>query len=273
MDDAAARQLVGRLDAMLERADEAATELAGALVDLYGEGLRRVVAELPAGVGARLADDELVGHLLLLHDLHPLPPEERVRGALDEVRPYLDSHGGGVELLAVEGGVARLRLHGACDGCPSSAATLRLAIEDAVLAAAPEVQRVEADGAEPAGGSSPTLRVERSEPTARRAWTSARPPDLAVGEAAAAEIDGERLLFVRLGRRLYAYRPACRACGAEVEADALAGSRIACGACGERYDVRRAGRAVDGDAPLEPIPLLTGPDGTVKLALRAGAAA
>ena len=51
-----------------------------------------------------LAGDELVAHLLLLHGLHPVPLEERVRGALDEVRPYLDSHGGDVELLGVEDG-------------------------------------------------------------------------------------------------------------------------------------------------------------------------
>ena len=55
------------------------------------------------------------------------------------------SHGGDVELLGVEDGVARLRLQGSCNGCPSSAATLRLAIEDAVLQAAPDLERVEAE--------------------------------------------------------------------------------------------------------------------------------
>ena len=69
-------------------------------------------------------EDELVAHLLLLHGLHPVPVRERVRGALDEVRPYLVAHGGGVELLGVADGVVRLRLEGACNGCPSSALTL-----------------------------------------------------------------------------------------------------------------------------------------------------
>ena len=46
-------------------------------------------------------EDELVAHLLLLHGLHPVPVRERVLGALDEVRPYLATHGGGVELLDV----------------------------------------------------------------------------------------------------------------------------------------------------------------------------
>ena len=70
--------------------------------------------------------------------------------ALDDVRPYLGSHGGDVELLAVEDGVARVRLAGTCNGCPSSTVTLRNAIEDAILRAAPDVERIEAEGvAEP----------------------------------------------------------------------------------------------------------------------------
>ncbi len=114
-----------------------------ALLDLYGEGLARIVghvAERDDGTLAEaLAGDELVAHLLLLHGLHPVPLEARVRGALDEVRPYLESHGGDVELLGVEEGVVRLQLQGSCSGCPSSAVTLKLAIEEAIHKAAPDV--------------------------------------------------------------------------------------------------------------------------------------
>jgi Fe-S cluster biogenesis protein NfuA len=62
------------------------------------------------------------------------------------VRPYLAGHGGGVELLGVEDGVVRLRLEGACHGCPSSSLTLRAAVEEAVMKAAPDVERIDADG-------------------------------------------------------------------------------------------------------------------------------
>ena len=76
----------------------------------------RIVDRVAAGAGALrgAASDELVAHLLLLHGLHPVPVAERVRGRSDEVRPYLGSHGGGVELLGVEDGVVRLRLEGSC---------------------------------------------------------------------------------------------------------------------------------------------------------------
>jgi Fe-S cluster biogenesis protein NfuA len=109
---------------------------------MYGEGLSRIVAAGPVPV-----EDELVAHLLLLHGLHPVPLHERVIGALDEVRPYLVAHGGGVELVGVDEGVVRLRLEGACNGCPSSALTLKSAVEEAISRAAPDVERIEAEGA------------------------------------------------------------------------------------------------------------------------------
>jgi Fe-S cluster biogenesis protein NfuA len=94
-----------------------------------------------------LGGDELVEHLLFLHGLHPVAIEERVAGALDEVRPYLDSHGGDVRLLGIQDGVVRLELQGSCSGCPSSAVTLRHGIEEAIYRAAPDVERIEAEDA------------------------------------------------------------------------------------------------------------------------------
>jgi len=159
LDDTQARERVARVDSLLEEletlpdplARQTATEVVEALLDLYGEGLARLVgyvAEHDDGALAEaLAGDELVGHLLLLHGLHPMPLAARVQQALDGVRPYLDSHGGDVELLGVDEGVVRLRLEGSCSGCPSSAVTLKHAIEDAIHKAAPDVERIEADGA------------------------------------------------------------------------------------------------------------------------------
>ena len=144
MDDDEVRELVARVEALLGGLDEQATEVVQALVQLYGEALARVVA------GTDPTEDELLSHLLLVHDLHPVDAETRVRRALDDVRPYLGSHGGDVELLGVEDGVARVRLEGTCNGCPSSTVTLRNAIEEAIMRAAPELERVDAEGvAEP----------------------------------------------------------------------------------------------------------------------------
>ena len=144
MQDAEVRGLVARVESLLEQLDPKATEAVQALVELYGEALARFVA------GADPAEDDLLSHLLLVHDLHPVDVETRVRRALEDVRPYLGSHGGDVELLDVSGGVAHLRLGGTCNGCPSSTVTLRNAIEEAIMRAAPDLERIEAEGvAEP----------------------------------------------------------------------------------------------------------------------------
>jgi Fe-S cluster biogenesis protein NfuA len=119
-----------------------AEDLVRALVRLYGAGLDRVM-EILTETGAaealhRLTADDLVSGLLLVHDLHPLTTAERVRRALDGVRPSLG--GDDVELLGVTGGVVRLRLTAAGHGCGAAAVTRTL--ERAVFAAAPELSGV-----------------------------------------------------------------------------------------------------------------------------------
>ncbi len=125
---------------------EAAEEVVRLVVELYGAGLERVVELAGPEALERFVEDELVASLLVLHDLHPKDTETRVVEALDQVRPYLGSHAGGVELLGIDpGGVVHLRLEGSCDGCPSSVQTVRLAIERAIEEAAPEVTGVEVE--------------------------------------------------------------------------------------------------------------------------------
>jgi Fe-S cluster biogenesis protein NfuA len=125
---------------------ETAEEVVRLVVELYGAGLERAVELAGPEVTERLAGDELVASLLVLHGLHPKDTETRVVEALDKVRPYLGSHAGGVELLGFDPeGVVRLRLEGSCDGCPSSTMTVKLAIERAIEEAAPEVTAVEVE--------------------------------------------------------------------------------------------------------------------------------
>lgn len=172
--DRQARDLVAGVDAALERieamagaaARETALAAVRALLDLYGEGVARIVehvvdqCDVPTEerLATAFVHDELVSHLLILHGLHPEDVRVRVEGALERVRPYLASHGGNVELVNVMAGTVRLRLHGSCHGCPSSSATLRTTVEDAILRAAPEVMRVETEDESSATGlSEPAL--------------------------------------------------------------------------------------------------------------------
>jgi len=135
-----------------QQASETIEELVQALLDMYGQGLTRILelTEQSATSGHTLiemfASDELLSPLLLLHGLHPVDIETRIEHALIAVRPYLKSHGGSVELLKVEEGIAYLRLQGSCHSCPSSTVTLKQAIEEAIYSAAPDLDGLQVEG-------------------------------------------------------------------------------------------------------------------------------
>ena len=157
-------QLLGRLSG--EQA-ELAEDLVHTLLEFYGAGLSRIVdilGETDGGLVARLAEDDHVRGLLVLHDLHPKSTLERVTEALDKVRPYLGSHAGDVDLVGIDAdGVLQLQLKGTCDGCPSSTVTAKYAIEKVVKEAAPEISDVVVEGVvpEPTGpGGRPLLPLE-----------------------------------------------------------------------------------------------------------------
>jgi Fe-S cluster biogenesis protein NfuA/nitrite reductase/ring-hydroxylating ferredoxin subunit len=256
---------------------QTAEELVRLLVGMYGDGLQRMITLVgerdPALVRA-LAEDELVESLLLLHDLHPLDVDTRIQQALDKVRPYLGSHAGGVEFLGVdENGVAQLRLEGNCHGCPSSTLTVKMAIEGALLDAAPEITGVEVAGVtEPAPAGPKLLQVGVGPPTGwvapsgggidKTAWTSL--PDIGppTGRPVNVTVDGMRVLVCSVRGSLYAYRDACAACGSSLEESTLDTAALTCAGCGARFDVRLAGKGLDDPGQhLDPVPLLSDSQG------------
>jgi Fe-S cluster biogenesis protein NfuA len=147
------QELLGSLDEIADPvAQSRVQELIGTVLELYGAGLERILGILEdAGdpalpIRTAMLDDGIVASLLLIHGLYPISLEERVIQALDSIRPFLASHGGNVELVSVDEGVARLRLQGSCDGCPSSAATLEHALKEAIEEAAPDLLGLEVEG-------------------------------------------------------------------------------------------------------------------------------
>jgi len=136
-------------------ARELAQECLHSVLELYGSGLARALQLLQnAGESARpildaLVRDKLIRSLLLVHGLHPVDLETRLREALQKHRPYMESHGGSVALLSLEDGIARLRFNGTCKTCPSSTVTMELAIRSAVEEACPDLVGLELEGAAP----------------------------------------------------------------------------------------------------------------------------
>jgi Fe-S cluster biogenesis protein NfuA/nitrite reductase/ring-hydroxylating ferredoxin subunit len=279
LDDQGLRERVARMETLLgeietlkdPNARSTAAEVVQVLLELYGEGLARMMETIAEGEeGERafeaFAEDELISHLLLLHGLHPLDLETRVVRALEEVRPYLKSHGGNVEFLGVEGGVARLRMQGSCSGCPSSTMTLKLAIEEAIQKTAPDLEGIEAEGVAEEPKPAPTIvagptlrRKEKKRPESDGAsWTVVGGlPQLSDGGLLVKEVSGEQILFLKLAEGFFAYAHLCPGCGESLEGGSLNGAELGCPGCGHRYDVRRAGKCLDDpQLHLEPIPLL-----------------
>jgi Fe-S cluster biogenesis protein NfuA/nitrite reductase/ring-hydroxylating ferredoxin subunit len=269
-------------------ARELAEELVSAVVQMYGAGLERVLEALLSGgeggerIAASLAQDPLVATLLLIHDLHPVPLEQRVQGALDSVRPYMESHGGNVELLSVRDGIARIHLQGSCSDCSASAVTLELAIKQALEDAAPDLEGLEVEGvkAQTAGGPGlPMVTGSLGPPTAPTglelpvvmsgpSWVEVQSLEtLAEGALTAVRVRGSELVVASVEGTLLAYRNRCAACGGALSDGLLSSGALACPGCGRSFFLPRAGRSLDDEQlQLEPVPLLR-EDGHVRVAL------
>lgn len=260
------QELTGRLEHLDDPAcRELAEELTGAVVQMYGAGLERIVELIEdEETRDRLAADELVAGLLMIHDLYPVPLEERVVQALDTVRPYMESHGGNVELLGIEDGIARLRLEGSCKSCRASSSTLELAVQQALQQHAPDLLGMDVEGVLEEvqdGITGVALPMTNGSPGWHTLGIEA-PEVLAV-----AAVDGTSLVVANVDGTLLAYRNSCASCNGELGAGALDGGALECPSCGRRYFLPQAGRSMDDEhLQLQPIPLLREPEG-IKVAL------
>lgn len=262
-------------------ARERAEELVRLVADLYGAGLERVLTlvheagHLDDDVLAALAGDELVASLLLVHDLHPYDVTTRVEQALEGVRPYLGSHGGDVELLEVSPDrVVRLRLLGSCDGCASSSVTLKLAVEGAIEAAAPEVIGIEVETPTESAvvAAGPLIAVDslwsRVGSDAAQGGSWAAVPGLAGlpdGAVTTFVVDHTAVVGCRVGTQLYAFVDRCDQCGESLATATLGrvlgggsgNAALRCGLCGAHFLLQGAGVCAERpELHLDPLPLL-----------------
>jgi Fe-S cluster biogenesis protein NfuA/nitrite reductase/ring-hydroxylating ferredoxin subunit len=259
------QELTGRLEDLDDPAcRNLAEELTSAVVQMYGAGLERIVELADARTRDEMSKDSLVAGLLMIHDLYPVPIEERVTQALDTVRPYMESHGGNVELLGIEDGIARLRLEGSCKSCRASSSTLELAVRQALEEAAPDLLGMDVEGVveeEEEEVTGVALPMVNGAP----AWHSLdiAPPN----SLAATAVAGISLFVANVDGTLLAYRNMCADCGGALDNGALEDGALKCPGCGRGYFLPQAGRSMDDDhLQLQPIPLLRETEG-IKVAL------
>jgi len=264
---------IDRLSEALESVPEpgrsVAEELLSAVLQMHGEALGRIRDLIDDDTAQRLLADPTVAGVLLVHDMYPVSLEERVVQALDSVRPYMESHGGDVELLGVDDGVARLKLQGSCHGCAASASTLELAIKKALDETAPDLLDVVVEGEDEPADHGPPIPGQAL-PMAGKVGGWADVDGLgALAEGSVTTVfagDGE-VLVANVNDTLLAYRNQCAACGGSLAGGGLSAGVLACPSCAASFDLPKAGRGEKGQ--LGPMPLLRDGDDRVRIALGA----
>ncbi len=118
----------------------------------HREGLGRLVEMIRSWRGEifleSVARDEITGTFLASYDLGELPASDTaaadaVNAALEEIRPFVESHGGTIAVDSIVDGVVKVRMLGSCDGCPSSTATLTGGVEAGLREHWPNFRRLE----------------------------------------------------------------------------------------------------------------------------------
>lgn len=254
------QDLVEEIDSLADsRARGLMQECVQEFLGFYGNGLKRILGIISKGntsaskdIYNNLIDDSFVSGLLLIHDLHPLDLNTRLHIALDNVKPYMDSHGGDVEIISLIDGVARLKLSGHCKGCPSSASTLELGIKKEIEENCPDLLDLEVEGV-----VAPANHSEEGKQVSSQGWkTIDDVVHLKNGEMKSVDSSGTSLVICRVKGKLYAYRNLCAACGVSLSDAKLEESEVSC-KLGHRFDVKLAGKCTDdADIHLDPFPLL-----------------
>jgi Fe-S cluster biogenesis protein NfuA/nitrite reductase/ring-hydroxylating ferredoxin subunit len=269
------QELVEKIQAMPDPASRGMLQdCFESVLHFYGLGLAQILKVIDKTgnegekVRAALLKDGGVTGLLLIHGLHPVPLETRLKEALEKVRPYMKSHGGDVELLSLENDFALLRLQGHCETCPSSTVTLELAVRHAIEEACPDLAGFEVEGMAK-NGAAPTAGAHQFEhiPNSPPQWLEV-PGAVALADGGMLTLHegNEPLILCKLGSEFYAYYDRCPGCNMPLHLGKIENGTLTCH-LGHTYDVRHAGRGLDGNSlHLEPLPLLV-QNGAVKVAL------
>jgi Fe-S cluster biogenesis protein NfuA/nitrite reductase/ring-hydroxylating ferredoxin subunit len=248
---------VAELDTLVKTLEREGDERALLLLQLV-DAIHRPALEL---IARGESEHPIARALLAMYDLAPVDDGVLVEEALDEVRPYIHSHGGEVELLEVDDGAVHVRLSGSCVGCAGSAMTLRRGIETALRERYPEFRRLVAHEPET---KEPLLEIQRLK---RPVFVDAAAGDLEPGDLRGLEVDGTRVLLANVAGELYAFRNECPVDGLPLEGGRLTGTVLVCPWHNCSFDARSGKRVDDVAEPgLVVVPVAVR-DGTVKIAV------
>lgn len=268
------QELIEELDLITDsKAKELAQDCVQEIVGFYGKGLERILHIFSANENSsakdsinKLIEDNFISGLLLIHDLHPLSLETRLKNALEKVRPYMDSHGGSVEIVSLEEGIAKLRLSGSCKGCPSSSVTLELGIKEAIEENCPDLLGLEVEGAVSLKKDLNQNGKELQQATTKGWKVINDVNQFRNGTMTVLEISGVSLIICRVNDQFYAFRNLCPGCDLPLNDGTIEGTQISC-RLGHKYEIQLAGKCTDDPSiHLGPFPLLQEND-TIKVSV------
>lgn len=244
-------QAIRELETLIGTLERDEDERALLLLQLV-DAIHRPAIEL---IQAGESDHPIAQAVLAMYDLAPVEEQIIVEEILDSVRPYIESHGGDLELLDVEDGVVHVQLSGSCSGCAASAITLKRGVEDALKERYEPFKELVSHEAEDAGeegngGGPQLLQIEGLTPAPRKLRApvfedAGMLEDLAQDEMKAVEVDGQSILVVNIDGEPYAFKNFCPIDDRRLPLDGgrLTGRVLVCPWHNCGYDARSGKRA------------------------------
>lgn len=263
------------LDTLAQRVDQAfnevnklegperakALDLKRAVEEFHKVGLTKIVKHLKADPRGKellfeLVDEPSVYALFAMHGIVRADVTTQAARVLEMVRPYMQSHGGDVELVKVEGDTAFVRLQGACNGCSMAAVTLRNGVEEALTTQIPQIKQVEVVPNDPGAGM---ITLEAIPVNGQQSGWIQGPAvaDVPEGRPYAMATDAADILLVNINNQFFAYRNQCSHQALPLDNGLLDAEAciLTCPWHGFKYDVTTGECLTAPQAQLEPFPL------------------
>jgi len=234
-----------------------------AIEALHKEAIKRFINTLktePAAMAAMkgAVSDEVVYAVLRHLQLVKPSLHERVEEALESVRPMLDSHGGGVELISVQApDTVEVRFLGSCDGCPASMLTFVAGVKKAIEDHCPEITNIKqvkglVNGSGEAGGSgvqfiSPFALNQKGD------WLKTVDfKAVPEGGILTMDVDGQDVILSRNGAVISCFQNACAHLGMPLDMGDIKDGIITCPHHGFQYDLRSGECLTAPEVQLQP---------------------
>ncbi len=239
-----------------------AMTLKSAIEEFHKIGLTHIVKTLKNDANGKqllfnLVDEPTVYALFAMHGLVRADLKTQVSRVIEMVRPYMQSHGGDVTLVDVQGKTVFVQLSGNCNGCSMSSVTLRNTVEESLREHVPEVEKVEVVPNAPEAAGWVQLQTSPAADEDHGWVVGPLISKLSEGKPYAFENGNDKILLISTKKGIRAYRNACAHQGLPLDGGILdeESSTITCPWHGFQYDSESGECFSAPQCQLEPFPL------------------